>query len=102
MGIDPTAVAGGLAAGVAMGLAYFAGLWWTVQRLPGARRPVLVWATSAILRAAAATGVFLLLLTWGTVQLVAGVLGFIGARMLATRIWGPCREPRMPEAEGDR
>ncbi|MEA3402391.1 MAG: ATP synthase subunit I [Armatimonadota bacterium] len=101
MGIEPIPVAGGLAAGVAMGLAYFAGLWWTVQRLPGARRPVLVWGTSAVVRVAVATGVFYLLLTWGAAQLVAGVLGFIGARVLATRIWGPCREPGVPTPEGD-
>ncbi len=101
MEIEPVAVTVALVMGAVMGMGYFAGLWVTVQRLPEAKRPVLVWALSALLRVAGATVVFLLLMSWGTPQLIAGGIGFIAARLLATRIWGPAREPRMPVSEGE-
>ena len=100
METSPIAVAISVIIGVVVGMGYFAGLWITVQHLRHAKRPVMVWAASALLRAAGATVVFVVLMGWGIPHIIAGVLGFIGARLIATRIWGPCREPRMPAAHG--
>ncbi len=103
MTIEPLAVAASLLIGLTLGLGYFAGLWITVVRLPQARRPVVVWAVSAILRVAAATAVFIILMRLGVWQLIAGVLGFVVARFIATGIWGPVREPRISRGgEGER
>lgn len=96
MEIEPIWVAISLVAGVIVGMGYFAGLWITVQQLTTAKRPVLLWAFSALLRAAGATAVFYVLVNRGMTHALLGILGFIGARFIATRIWGPVREPRIP------
>ena len=85
--------------GAIVGMGYFAGLWITVQTLPSAKRPRLTWALSALLRVAAATLVFIILLRWGVTEAVAGLAGFTIARFGATAIWGPTREPKLPGAE---
>lgn len=98
MGTNAAAIVVSLMIGAIIGMGYFAGLWITVQKLPQARRPVLLWAASALLRAAGATAVFVVLMGWGIPQLIAGVVGFIAARLLSTRIFGRVREPRIPGA----
>lgn len=86
--------------GTIVGLGYFAGLWITIQALPNAKRPVLTWAVSALLRVAGATVVFLILLrSGGFTHAVAGLAGFVIARFGSTAIWGPPREPKIPTAE---
>ncbi|MGI5819654.1 MAG: ATP synthase subunit I [Armatimonadota bacterium] len=84
--------------GTVVGLGYFAGLWITVQALPRAKRPVLTWALSALLRVAGATVVFVVLLRWGVTHALAGLAGFVIARFGSTAIWGPPREPKIPTA----
>lgn len=102
MQTDPISVIISLVIGTIVGLGYFAGLWITVQTLPTARRPRLVWALSAVLRALGATIVFIILLRWGTTQVVAGLAGFVIARLGATAVWGPSREPKLPRSSRDR
>ncbi|MGD9496016.1 MAG: ATP synthase subunit I [Armatimonadota bacterium] len=96
MAADLWPVLAGLAIGAVAGLAYFAGLWWTVRRLPHARRPVLVWGLSAALRAAGIAASFLALLRWAPEALIAAALGFLIARLLAVRLWGALRMPAVP------
>jgi F1F0 ATPase subunit 2 len=75
--------------GLALGLAHFAALRWTVTRLPGARRPGLLMAGSLAARLALiAAGLLLLLLgvpggSWA--RAVAWLAGFLAARTLAIR-----------------
>lgn len=74
------------AAGSLLGVFFFGGLWWTVQRLPHAGSPALLALVSFILRTAAVMGVFYLILTGfsgtGWLRLLAGLAGFILARVV--------------------
>lgn len=79
-----------LAAGVAVGLFYFGGLWLTVRRLSDAKRPhvwVLVSFAARTVVAVAAVGLMAWLGGWQT--LAACMVGFIAMRLVTARIWGP-------------
>ncbi len=93
---EPVAIIISLVIGTIVGLGYFAGMWITVQTLPTAKRPRLLWALSAILRVVGATIVFVVLLRWGTTYAIAGVAGFVIGRFGAMAIWGMTREPKLP------
>ena len=79
-----------LAAGVAVGLFYFGGLWLTVRRLSDAKRPH-VWAlvsfAARTVVAVAAVGLMAWLGGWQT--LAACMAGFIAMRLVTARVWGP-------------
>jgi F1F0 ATPase subunit 2 len=87
------ALALGAAAGLALGWLYFVGLWWTVQRVPHARRAGALLMVSFLLRAAVTVAGLLLVLRLGPAALVAALVGFVAARWLATRgaVPGPRR-----------
>ncbi len=72
-------------AGVALGAAYFAGLWWTVLHLPGMRRPWAWLAASAAARMALLLAGLSLLLPLGAGAVAAAVGGFVLARIAACR-----------------
>ena len=93
---EPVAIIISLVIGTVVGLGYFAGMWITVQTLPTAKRPRLLWAQGAILRVVGATIVFVVLLRWGTTYAIAGVAGFVIGRFGAMAIWGMTREPKLP------
>ena len=76
-------------AGITLGCFYFMGLWWTVKRLPSARRPVLLNMGSFLLRMVVALTGFYLILGRGWQTLAASLLGFIAARVLLVRRFGP-------------
>ncbi len=78
-----------LAAGVLLGTIFFSGLWWTIRRGLASRRPGFWFIGSMLTRSGLAVAGFHLLLTlpgsgWKT--LAAGLLGFIIARLAATRL----------------
>ncbi|SEK56520.1 ATP synthase subunit I [Nitrosovibrio tenuis] len=78
-----------LATGVLLGAMFFIGLWWTVRRGLSSRRPGSWFICSMVLRMSLAVSGFHFLLTlpgsgWKT--LAAGLLGFIIARLAATRL----------------
>jgi F1F0 ATPase subunit 2 len=78
-------VAGAL--GVALGVVFFAGLWWTVRAVPASRHPGLLVFASFLVRSA--TVVFGLALLAGDLSLLAvGVAGLMVAR------WGLLRRGR--------
>ncbi|HDR16639.1 MAG TPA: ATP synthase subunit I [Desulfobacteraceae bacterium] len=76
-------------AGAALGCFYFTGLWWTLKRLPSARRPVMLNTVSFLLRMAVALTGFYLILGGGWRMLTASLLGFIAVRVLLVRRLGP-------------
>jgi F1F0 ATPase subunit 2 len=76
-------------AGAALGCFYFMGLWWTVKRLPSARKPVLLNTGSFLLRMAVALTGFYLILEGGWNMMTASLLGFIAVRVLLVRRLGP-------------
>lgn len=86
MSASPTAVglaaaAVGLVAGLVLGVAFFEGLRWTVERIPTSRRPALLVTSSFVLRVAV-LGAALALLTraGGWLAAVAATAGILLAR----------------------
>lgn len=78
-------LAAATAGGMALGLVFFAGLWWTVQRLPLSRVPHVWVFSSYLIRTSVVIVGF-----WGFGRhdwkcLLAGVLGFLLARQLVIR-----------------
>jgi len=67
-------------AGVALGLVYFGGLWWTVRRLSTWRQPQWALLLSFVVRAGLVLPVFVLLALRGALPLVFALLGFLAAR----------------------
>lgn len=95
-----------VAAGILLGVIFFGGLWWTVRRGISSRRAGLWFMGSMLLRIGVVTTGFYFLLGlpgdgWKT--LLAALLGFIIARLAATRLLpvplsaplttGPAAEP---------
>lgn len=88
-----------LAAGILLGAIFFAGLWWTIRHGLSSRRPEFWFICSMLLRTGFTVTGFYLLLTLpgngsGWKALAAGLLGFIIARLAATRLL-PVAEPRV-------
>lgn len=81
-------VVSAFAGGVAIGAAFFAGLWWTLALV--LRRPAAAaWlGLSFLLRAALAVGGLWLLAGQDIVALAAAMAGFLLARVVATRRLG--------------
>ena len=80
-----------LAAGILLGTFFFGGLWWTVHRGVSSRNPGLWFIGSTLLRTSAVMTGFYFLLglpaeNWQI--LLAGLLGFIITRLVATRLAG--------------
>jgi F1F0 ATPase subunit 2 len=75
-----------LAAGMLLGMIFFGGLWWTVQRGVSARRPVLWFSGSLLLRISISMAGFYALSASGWQAPLLGVLGFIIARAAVTRL----------------
>jgi F1F0 ATPase subunit 2 len=74
--------AGAALVGAVLGLGYFAGLWWTVQRATRARRPEALVAASFVLRAAVAVLVLLLIMGDDVRRLLAALAGFLVVRTI--------------------
>jgi F1F0 ATPase subunit 2 len=73
------------AAGVSIGIFYFGGLWWTVQRLTMARQPALLTAASFLGRTFVSTFAFYLVMGGSWQRLLVSVLGFIVVRTFLVR-----------------
>lgn len=71
----------GLFAGVALGLAYFGGLWWTLGRVATWRRPQRALLTSFVVRALLVLPAFVALALHGPASLAAALVGFVAARV---------------------
>jgi F1F0 ATPase subunit 2 len=80
-------LAAALLAGGALGALYFGSLWWTLLRMPRCRRPLSLYFASLAVRLTVVLAAFYGLLTaWDWDGLIAALLGFIGARILLTRL----------------
>jgi F1F0 ATPase subunit 2 len=74
--------------GMALGAAYFGGLWYTLKRLPDARRPFQGLFCSFLARATVAMTGFGLAMNGGWDHLIAALGGFIVAREIFVRRFG--------------
>ena len=77
-----------LGIGVALGVAYFAGLWHTVKQLPDARHPDLSLFGSFLLRISFLLTGFALLMNGHWEPISAALLGFLTAREILVRRLG--------------
>ncbi len=89
MTIAPTAAALALLAGLALGGIFFGGLWYTVRRCVSSRRPALLLLASLALRMGITLGGFYVVAGGHWQSLLACLLGFVLARLLATRLTRP-------------
>jgi F1F0 ATPase subunit 2 len=80
-----------LLAGGGLGGFYFAGLWWTVRKLPTAQSPALLSLGSFLLRTAVVLAGFYLVMGDDWERLVACLLGFLAARVAMVRRMKPRR-----------
>lgn len=75
-------------AGSLIGLLYFGGLWWTVRRIPSARRPALLTLSSYLVRVTACTGAILLVSQGRWERVLILLAGFLTVRFLMVRRLG--------------
>lgn len=75
-----------LAAGILLGVFFFAGLWWTVRRLAFTRYPAPIVFASLLFRTSIVAMGFYVLMGDNLQALLAGALGFMLMRVFATRM----------------
>ena len=75
-----------LLAGVLLGLFFFAGLWWTVRKIESSKHVGLLFLSSLLLRTGIVVLGFYFILGDNWLHLLAGLLGFIIARIIVTRL----------------
>jgi F1F0 ATPase subunit 2 len=74
--------------GMSLGAIYFAGLWYTIQRLPDAKKPLNCLLCSFLLRVSFALTGFFLVMNGLWDQMVAVLGGFILTREILVRRLG--------------
>jgi F1F0 ATPase subunit 2 len=80
---EALSLAAGLLAGIGLGAFFFGGLWWTVRKGVSSKRPGLWFFGSMLLRMAVVVLGFYLILGDDWKRLLAGLLGFVIARIIA-------------------
>jgi F1F0 ATPase subunit 2 len=75
-----------LVAGVLLGALFFGGLWWTVRRGVSSTQPALWFFGSLVLRTGIVVLGFYFILGNDSRRLLAGLLGFVVARLIALRL----------------
>lgn len=84
--IDTVEVFLAFMAGTMLGAFYFAGLWWTVRQLGSSQYVALLFMFSMLLRSGVVIVGFYFILGDSWLRLVAGLVGFIVVRLLATAL----------------
>jgi len=92
MATDTVGLVFAFAFGAAIGLFYFTGLWWTVQRLPQTRRPGLWMISSYFIRTATTVFAFYFVMDGHWQRLLVSLLGFVIIRVVLVRRLKPARE----------
>lgn len=89
------------AAGAALGLFFFGGLWWTVRGGLASRRPALLFFGSLLLRTGVILAGFYFVSRGHWERLLACLLGFMAARLIVTRLVRPAEKQGPPAREAD-
>lgn len=84
--IDLLSLAFALIAGIMLGAIFFGGLWWTVRKGVSAKHPAFWFFGSMLLRTCIVVLGFYFILGDSWQRLLAGLLGFIVARIVVTRL----------------
>lgn len=72
--------------GALLGVFFFTGLWWTVRQLESSKQVALLFLMSMLLRTSVVILGFYFILGDNWQHLLAGLLGFVIARILITRL----------------
>jgi len=72
--------------GALLGVFFFAGLWWTVRKIESSKQVALLFLGSMLLRTFVVLLGFYFLLGDNWQRLLAGLLGFVIARIIVTRL----------------
>ena len=75
-----------LLVGGGLGVFFFAGLWWTVRKMESSEHVALLFLGSMLLRTSVVILGFYFILGDNWQRLLAGLLGFIIARIIVTRL----------------
>jgi len=84
--IDLLSLVFALIAGIMLGAIFFGGLWWTVRKGVSAKHPAFWFFGSMLLRTCIVVLGFYFILGGSWQRLLAGLLGFIVARIVVTRL----------------
>jgi F1F0 ATPase subunit 2 len=79
---------GSVVGGIGLGLFYFGGLWWTVNRIQTAGSPVAIYLTSLVLRGSVVLICLFLILQAGVLPMLAAMVGFVMVRLVLVRRLG--------------
>ena len=71
--------------GIALGMFFFGGLWWTVRRSARSDHPARLFISSFLIRMAVTVGGFYLVSDGDWRRILAALLGFVLARWLTLR-----------------
>ena len=88
-----------LLTGVLLGVIFFGGLWWTVQKGVSAKRPGLWFSGSLLLRMSLALTGFYFVSGGHWERLLVCLAGFFIARLIVTRLTGLPIEGRVTSAK---
>ena len=89
-----------LVAGILLGAIFFGGLWWTVRQGVSSRQPALWFLGSMLLRTGIVLLGFYFVLGGNWQRLLAGLLGFVIARLIVTRLTRVAQQPSQLAQEG--
>lgn len=90
---EALSLASSLAAGVLLGGLFFGGLWWTVRKGIASKHPALWFFGSLLLRTCLVLLGFYFILGDNWKRLLAGLLGFVVARLIVTRLTRVVQQP---------
>ena len=88
-------------AGGVLGVMFFGGLWWTVQKGVLSKRPALWFFGSLLLRMSIALAGFYLVTGGHWERLLACLLGFVMARLIVTRLTRVMEKPAYSAQEAN-
>ena len=84
-------------AGTILGMIFFGGLWWTIQKAVSSQRPALWFSGSLLMRMSIALAGFYFVARGHWQSLVACLVGFVMARLMVLWLTRPRAEIRPPE-----
>ncbi|MDZ7700434.1 MAG: ATP synthase subunit I [Deltaproteobacteria bacterium] len=88
--------------GAGLGIFYFGGLYWTIQRLPGAKVPGYWILGSFLVRSALCVAGFYVIMGDDWKKLMAGLAGFFLVRVISVRWVKPVRRPPVGKGRAKR
>jgi F1F0 ATPase subunit 2 len=87
------------ATGVMLGAIFFGGLWWTIRKSLSSAQPALWFLGSLLLRTSLVLAGFYFVARGRWERLLVCLLGFVAARLIATRLTQPAEKPAYPARE---